>query len=297
MAVIDLQDAIGIVSGLINTAEWLTVQDASCTNGSPTITSPTATFTDSDIGKFFSFVNAQGSKPWTGKIISRISGTQVTADSNAGNTVPSGSGQLTYGGTSADPRHPVWTITNVILQKDLEVCNMIIKTPNHPRRNFFTFTAQAQQAQTGVGIPVVSHVGELLKVEIKHTDTVWRIGKQLPQEYLPKLLTWVNNRSSLFTSASEGYYIIADGMLHFTGQYIRPTFAEVVFDKTACQAPQEYTGLVSVLAAAEIFATEGDDLAASNLMMQLGGETLTTLITKEALPGRWTETQTGTEEQ
>ncbi len=286
MALINTNEAIAFVTGLVNASDWITVNDATIAADSPNITSASAAFTTADVGKYFS-VAVPGSIPWIGQIIGYTSATVVIADSNSPYSFTA-TGSLSYGGKTEDPRHPLWKIAKAVLQTDIEVCNVILKTPNHPRRNFFTFVDQTSQAQTGVGIPVISHAGELLKVQIQHTDAVWRIGKELPIQLLPKLLTWINNRSSLFTSASEGYYIIDNSVLHFTGQAVKTTYADLILGNV-CQAPSEYTGLVTVLSAAKLFTTEGDDLAAASLLQQLGGQTLTTLIAREALPGRWTE--------
>lgn len=277
MSVVNLAEAVGYVGGLLNTAEWDSVDDASITSTSTTATSATAAFTQADVGKYFSIAGGAGSgKPLIGYIATVTNATTVELSVAAGATLTLA--RLQYGGKTDDPRHPLWKITQAVLQKDIEVCHAILKTPNHPRINSFTFSANSQRAQTGTGLPVVSHSGNLLMVEIKHTDASWRVGKMLPPELLPKLLTWLNNRSSLFTAASEGYYIVYNGQLYFTGTYIRETYADLSITPNACQAPQEYSGLVSLLAAADLFTTEGDDVSAAGLLAQLGGATLEQLI-------------------
>lgn len=278
MAVINLTEATGYVSGLINSADWITINDA-VLNATTTVTSVSAEFTQEDRGKYASITNgAVGGKPFIGMIASVTNATTIVLDTA---TTGIGTGfSMSYGGVTEDPRHPLWKITKAVLQKDLEICHAILGTPNHPRRNHFTFTPTTT-AQTGTGVPMVTHSGWHRMVEIQHTDDKWRIAKELGPEWLSKLTTWINNRSNLFTAASEGYFCLFNGQLYFTGTHIRVTAVDLVTDSDACQAPQEYTGIVALLAAADLFATEGDDLNATQLLSTLGGQTAAALIARE----------------
>lgn len=276
MPTVSIDEVAGYVGGLLNSADWTTLTNVEITSSSATVTSAGAGWTQDDVGKYFSIAGGAGSnKPLLGYLSAVTSGSVATMSVNAGATLSLATMQ--YGGISEDPRHPLWKITKAILQKDLEVCHAILKSPNHPRRNFFTFNANSERANTDTGLPVISHSGELLMVEIKHTDTNWRVGKRLPESWLPKLLTWLNNRSSLFSAASEGYYIIHNGQFYFTGTYIRETYADLSIS-TTCQAPSEYTSIIAVLAAADCFATEGDDISASQLLATFGGASLAELV-------------------
>lgn len=278
MAAANLYDIIGYVSAIVNAADWVTVTDA-VTNGTTTITSATASFTQADAGKYFSVANAGAAgKPLIGRIATVTNSTTVLSDTAATATLTVAS--LTYGGVSQDPRHPLWKIGKAVLNCDLEVCHQILKTPNHPRRNFFTFTTTTT-AQNNTGVPLVSRSGEPLMLEIQHSDDTWRVGKRLPDNQINKLLTALNNESSVFSTGSEGYYILQDGQIYFTGDNVRVTTADVTLGE-ACQAPAEYSGVIGLLAASQIFLTEGDDLGASQMMAQLGASTLVQLINREA---------------
>ncbi len=275
MGLVTLSEVVGYVGGLLNTAAWDNLVDVTL-NGTTAITSASAGFTQNDVGKYFSIPGGGGTnQPLIGYISAVGSATAATLSVAA--AVSQTLANMQYGGVTDDPRHSLWKITKAILQKDLEVCHAILSQPNHPRRNFFTFSANTPRANTNTGLPVVSHSGELLMVEVKHTDTVWRVGKRLPEAWLPKLLTWLNNRSSLFSTASEGYYVTANGQLYFTGTFIRETYADLSLT-AACQAPSEFTSMVAVLAAADCFATEGDDIAASQLLAGFGGASFAALI-------------------
>lgn len=270
MAIVQLLDAVSFTSALVNSADWKLVNDAVTTSSSSTVTSATASFTQNDVGKKFSIGGAVsgGRDPLVGTISTVTNGTTIVSSVAAGVSLTGAS--LMYGGRSEDPRHPLWAVTEAVLQKDMEICHEILKNPNHPRRNFFTFSANTPRSQTNTGLPVVNHSGELLMVEIKHSDNTWRVGKYVPPVFLPKLLTWLNNRSSLFSTASQGYYTILNNQLYFTGSQIRETFADLALNHQACQAPQEYTGAVCALAAALLFTTEGDDLQAAQILDQFG---------------------------
>ncbi len=277
MAVINLDDAVAYAASILNAADWVTVNDV-VLNSSTTVTSASAAFTDNDAGKWVSIAKgAGGNKPLVGYIDSVTNATTVVLSVAAAVTINDAS--MSYGGRSEDPRHPLWKIAQAVLHKDLEICNAILKTSNHPRSNFFTPTTGIT-AQTGAGVAMVSHSGKLRMVEIDSGGT-YRVAKELPRDMLNKLLTWLSNRSSLFTSASHGYYIISDGQLYFTGDNIRLTYVNLSLTPTACQAPDEYTGSVALLAAADLFATEGDDLQASAAMAQLGASTVAELIGRE----------------
>lgn len=283
MAVINLADAIAYVSSIVNAADWRTVNDA-VSSSNTTLTSPSATFTQNDEGKWFSLARGGASlnKPLIGYIVSVLNATTITLSAAAG--VSDIGMSFTYGGRSEDPRHPLWTITQAILQKDLLVCHEILNIPNHSRRNHFTFTV-ATQAQNSTGVPMTSHSGNLRMVEIQHADNGWRVGKWIPPSMLPKLLTWLNNRSTLFTSASHGYYTISNAQLYFTGANIRLTYVDLVPDSTACQAPAEYMPIICALAAADLFATEGDDLQAAQVLAEIGmgqDKTLNDIIKQDA---------------
>jgi hypothetical protein len=279
MAIVDLQEAAGYVAALINAADWLTVTDA-VLNGTTTVVSASANFTQADRGKYVSIAGAMtGSKPFIGYIATVTNESTVVLNSAVTNSGTQFS--MSYGGVSEDPRHPLWKIAQSVLQKDIEICNAILATSNHPRRNFFTFTTSST-AQTNTGVPFVSRSGLVRMVEIQHTDTVWRVGKQLGPDWLPKLTTWISNRSNLFTAASQGYYCVHNGQLYFTGTNIRVTYVDLAITPTACQAPQEYTNAVALLAAADLFATEGDDLNATKLLAQLGAESAAAMIMKES---------------
>jgi hypothetical protein len=278
MAVVDIRDAIGYVSGLINAADWDTVNDVTL-NGTTTITSATATFTQADKGKYVSIAGAMtGAKPLLAYIASVTNATTAVLSSAAdlSGTLFS----MSYGGVSEDPRHPLWKITKAVLQKDLEICHAILGTANHPRRNHFTFTTTSS-AQTGTGVAMVNRTGQERMVEIQLTGGSWVTGKSLAPDWLPKLITWISNRSSLFTAASEGFYCIDGGQIYFTGTNVRVTYVDLSLTPTACQSPQEYSSAVALLAAADIFATEGDDLNASQLLAQLGAQTAAALIARE----------------
>lgn len=60
---------------------------ASTTNGSPTVTSSTASFTSADVGKQITVHNSTGTLALSGTISAYTSSTQVTASANAGATV------------------------------------------------------------------------------------------------------------------------------------------------------------------------------------------------------------------
>lgn len=286
MAVVNLADAISYVSAIVNAADWKTVNDV-VTNGTTTVTSATASFASSDRGKWVSIAAAGASnKPHLAYIASVTNSTTIVLSAAPPTTISAGASMM-YGGRSEDPRHSLWTITQAVLQKDLLVCHEILKHPNHSRRNHFTFTT-ASIAQTNTGAPMTSHSGLLRMVEIQHTDTTWRVGKWVPPAMLPKLLTWLNNRGSLFTSASQGYYTIADGQIYFVGSNVRLTYVDLTLDATACQAPQEYMPIVCALAAADLFATEGDDLQAAQVLAEMGlgqNKTLTDIIKQDAGEG------------
>lgn len=276
MAVINTNDVVGYVGGLLNIAEWKLLDDIVTTASSQTVTSATGAFTQVDKGKYFSIANAgTNNGPLVGYISSVTNSTTIVLSVFA--IVSLTSARMQYGGKSDDPRHPLWKITRAVLQKDFEVCHAILKTPNHPRRNFFAATTNNERAQTGLPLPVISHEGELLAVQIKHTDNVWRVGKQLPETLLPQLISWIQNRSSLFTAASQGYYIIHNGQLYFTGTFIKEMYVDLILG-LECQAPSEYSSIIALLAAAECFLTEGDDTSASAALAQLGGVSLVELI-------------------
>jgi hypothetical protein len=279
VAVVSLSEAVGYAAALINAADWLTATDA-VLNGTTTVMSASANFTQADRGKYVSIAGAMtGGKPFIGYIDTVTSESTIVLSSAVNNSGTNFS--MSYGGVSEDPRHPLWKITQAVLQKDIEICNAILATANHPRRNFFTFTTSST-AQTNTGVPFVSRSGLVRMVEVQHTDTVWRVGKQLTPEWLPRLTTWISNRSSLFTAASQGYYCIHNGQLYFTGTNIRVTYVDLAITPTACQAPQEYTNAIAILAVADLFATEGDDLNATQMLAKLGAESAAALITEES---------------
>jgi hypothetical protein len=104
----------------------------------------------------------------------------------------------------------------------------------------------------------------------------------MPSEQLNKLTSWLNNQGGLFSTGSEGYYIIEDGQIYFTGNAARVTSVDLSITPDACQAPSEYTGSVVSFAAGDVFQTEGDDLPAAQASSQMGAMTLAALIQGEA---------------
>lgn len=277
MSTVDLYTVIGYVGGLVNSADWVTVNDC-VTNGTTTITSASAAFTANDAGKYFSIANAGASgKPLVGRIATVTNATTIVSDTAATASLTLAS--LTYGGVSQDPRHPIWKITKAVLQADLEVCHAILKTPNHPRRNFFTFSTTTT-AQTNTGVPLVSRSGDILMLEIQRSDSSWKVGKRVPENQINKIIAATDNESSLFSTGSEGYYTILDDQIYFVGDSVRVTAADLSLS-TACQAPSEYQGVIGLLAAAQVFATEADDLNATQVLSQLGATSASQLIGRE----------------
>lgn len=278
MAVANLSNVVGYVTGLVNAADWLTVDDVSTTASSTTVTSASAAFTQADRGKYVSIANGLGTgKPLITRISSVTNATTIVLEDAA--TLTMTLATMMYGGVDEDPRHPLWKVTRAVLQKDLEICHAILDTPNHPRRNHFTFTTSTI-VQTNTGVPMTNRSGLERMVEIDSGGT-FRVGKRLDASWLPKMLTWINNKSSLLSAASDGWYCIVNGQIYFTGDNIRITYVNLTLDATACQAPQEYEGTIALLAAADLFATEGDDLNAAQLLSTLGMQTATALIAKE----------------
>jgi len=278
LAIIDLNECVNYVAGIVNAADWKTVNDVAL-NSTSTITSASAAFTQNDVGKAVSIAGGRaGNLPLLAYIASVTNATTAVLSVAAGVTRTLAS--MMYGGRSEDPRHSLQRITKAVLQKDIEISHAILLSGDHPRRNHFSFTT-AVIAQTNTGVPVTSHAGQLRMVEIQHTDTTYRVARELPVSALPKLLSWLENRASVFGTGSEGYYVQTDGQIYFVGSNLRLTYFDLVINDTACQAPSEYIEVVALLAAADLFSTEGDDLQASQLLSSLGATTATTFIANE----------------
>ena len=155
-----------------------------------------------------------------------------------------------YALTSDDPRHPDAEITKAVLNADAEVCRAICETYGHEdRRQFITQTAVANGAE----IPV--HVGPI--------DSVLVDAKPATTAPLEKIRRW-NDYAALFGGSAmlEPTYAFDGNRIHITGT--TATLGLAQFTQTsACQAPEIYFAIVIALALAELFAKEGDDLAAA----------------------------------
>lgn len=261
MALASLTKLTEYVSSLLNAASWNIVLDG-VTNGTTTLTSATALFATADKGKTISVSGAGvGGLTLLTTIASVTNATTIVMADAATSTAVAH--VVSFGGRSYDPRHTEPVIQEAILQKDLEVCVEILNEPNHPQRANFTPFAPATVTN---GTQVPAHTGVLSLVVIDITGPLTVFGIEVP---FHKLMMWMRNAGVQFSTTREGYYAIDRNQLYYTGTSARVT-GVLLTKTTACQAPVEYSNIIAVNAAADLFATEGDDLQASELFNKVG---------------------------
>lgn len=252
------------VASLLNSSKWDVVVDG-VTNGTTTLTSATAQFASSDKGKTISVAGAgvAGATLLT-TIASVTNATTIVMTDAATSTATAHT--VSFGGRSYDPRHTEPVIQEAILQKDLEICTEILNDPNHPQRASFTPFA-ASVVTNGAQLP--PHTGTLNLVEIQFTTgSTWRVGVEAS---FHKVIRWARNFGAQLVTSNlyEGFFAVNNDQLFYTGVSARVT--GVLLVKTAaCQAPVEYTTKIALLAAGDLFATEGDDLQAAQMLSQAG---------------------------
>lgn len=251
-------------ASLLNSSKWIVVEDG-VTNGTTTLTSATAAFASSDKGKTISITGAgvAGVTLLT-TIVSVTNATTIIMADTATSTATAHT--VSFGGRSYDPRHTEPVIQEAVLQKDLVVCTEILNDPNHPQRGNFTPFAPAIVAN---GAQLPPHTGALNLVEIQFTTgSTWRVGMDAP---FHKILRWSRNFGSQLVTSNlyEGVFAVNNDQLFYTGVSARVT-GVLLAKTTACQAPVEYASKIALLAAADLFATEGDDLQATQLLSQAG---------------------------
>lgn len=260
---LDLRKTVEFVASIANAASWKVVTDGVSTNGSGIVTSATAQFVQSDIGKT---ITVGGAGPGTTTLLSRIQ-TYTNATTVTMADVASTSATalvISFGGRSEDARHPEPEIIEAVLEADAEECREILADPTNPRHSAFTETVTV--LAQGDSLP--SRTGAISKIEIQHADSVWRVGQIAP---LHKILRW-NQDATTFpatTSITDGYFDLSTGNAKYTGTSLR--VSAVNFVKTNVpQAPDESQSSVVVRALRILFLKEGDDVNAAGLLDKIG---------------------------
>lgn len=260
---IALAKTVEFVASIANSAKWSVALDAITTAASTTVTSATAQFTTSMVGMTATITGAgTGGATLLTSFSAYISATQMTLANAAVRTTASAT--LSFGGRSEDPRHAEPEIIEAVLEADAEECREILADPQNPRRADFgeTLTVLAK------GDQLPSRTGAIGKIEIQHGDGTWRTARIAP---LYKILQW-NNDSTTFsttTNVTDGFCDISTGNLEYTGTSARVTYVSFVKGTTP-QAPDESQSNVVARALRLLFLKEGDDVAAANLLNQIG---------------------------
>src|SRR5262249_9279311 len=187
LATVNLRKSVDYVAGLLNATDWKVVQDGIMSGSSAILQCLTsAPFAASDVGKTVTITGAAGSGDTLLSTIASFSSTTTVNTANVATVGVSGA-TVSYGGRSVDPRHPESVIIEAILEKDLQVCQTILATPNHSRRANFTETIST--LANGSLIP--SSVGAVSSVEVQHSaDSQWHFGREVRYD---DLVRWLNN--------------------------------------------------------------------------------------------------------
>lgn len=257
-----LNKTVEFVASICNSAAWRIVTDG-VTNGTTTLTSATAAFVSSDKGKTITVTGAGvGGATLLTTIASVTNATTIVMADAAVSTATAH--VVSYGGRSEDPRHAEPEIIEAVLEADAEECREILADPQNPRRAAFTevVTVLAKGAQ------LPSRTGSIGKVEVQHTDAVWRTAQSAP---LFKIIRW-NQDATTFpasTSVTDGYFDTSTGNLEYTGVSARVSTVNFVKGLVP-QAPDESQSNVVSRALRILFLKEGDDVAAAGLLDKIG---------------------------
>lgn len=259
---ISLAKTVEQVTNVLNAASWKIVTDG-ITNGTTTLTSATAQFVSADKGKTIAISGAgvAGATLLT-TIASVTNATTVVMADAATSTATAHT--VSFGGRSEDPRHAEPEIIEAVLEADAEECREILANPQNPRRAAFseTVTVLAKGAQ------IPSRTGSIGKVEVQHTDTVWRTAIPAP---LFKIQRW-NQDATTFpasTSVVDGYFDASTGNLEYTGVSARVSTVNFI-KGTAPQSPDESQSNVVMRALRILTTKEGDDPTVAALMDKMG---------------------------
>jgi len=259
---IALAKTVEFVASIANAAEWKVVTDG-VTNGTTTLTSATAQFVTADQGKTITVTGAGVAGVTLLTTIASVTNATTIIMSVAATSTATAH-VVSFGGRSTDARHPEPEIIEAVLEADAEECRELLADPTNPRHDAFTETVTV--LTSGSSLP--SRTGAISRVEIQHTDAVWRMGQLAP---LFKILRW-NQDSTTFppsTSVTDGFYDISTGNIHYTG--VSGRVSAVNFVKTNVpQAPDESQSNVVVRALRILFLKEGDDVNAAGLLDKIG---------------------------
>lgn len=259
---IALAKTVEFIGSIANAATWKIVGDAVATATSTTLTSATAQFVSSDTGKTATITGAGVAGATLLVTITYVNATTVTMSVAASSTVASA--VLSFGGRSEDPRHAEPEIIEAVLEADAEECREILSDPMNPRRAAFTETLTV----LAKGEQLPSRTGAIGKVEVQHTDTVWRTAQMAP---LFKILRW-NQDTTTFpasTSVTDGFFDTSTGNLEYSGVSARVSTVNFVKGTTP-QAPDESQSAVVSRALRILFLKEGDDVTAAGLLDKIG---------------------------
>jgi hypothetical protein len=134
-------------------------------------------------------------------------------------------------------------ILEAVLDADMEVREWIADSPQNGHRDTY-LVSSADIVASGSKIP--AHAGKLGTIRIKLQSGAYVIGEEAPS--ISAFRQWKANPTIWQPADMEGRYIISDEhILEFFGlaaqvQYVPP----MTIDRAtpACQAPEEYTGVV-----------------------------------------------------
>lgn len=263
---IALAKTVEFVSSISNAASWKIVLDG-VSNGTTTLTSATAQFVSSDKGKTITITGAgvAGATLLT-TIASVTNGTTIVMADAATSTATAH--VISFGGRSEDPRHAEPEIIEAVLEADAEECREILSDPMNPRRAAFTETLTV----LAKGDQLPSRTGAIGKVEIQHTDAIWRTAQVAP---LFKILRW-NQDTVTFpasTSVTDGFFDTSTGNLEYSGVSARVSTVNFV-KGVAPQAPDESQSAVVSRALRILFLKEGDDTTAAGLLDKIGMQSM-----------------------
>lgn len=259
---IALAKTVEFTASVLNAAAWRIVTDG-VTNGTTTLTSATAQFVSSDKGKTITVTGAGVAGATLLTTIASVTNSTTIVMADAATSTATAH-VVSFGGRSEDPRHAEPEIIEAVLEADAEECREILSDPMNPRRESFTETLTV--LVKGAQLP--SRTGAIGKVEIQHTDTVWRTAQIAP---LFKILRW-NQDTTTFpasTSVTDGFFDTSTGNLEYSGVSARVSTVNFVKGTTP-QAPDESQSAVVSRALRILFMKEGDDVQAAALLDKVG---------------------------
>lgn len=258
-----------LVLSLLNGAGWTTVLDANISSATAALTTTASVFASTDVGKTVYILGAGSAGATLSTLITAYtSPTQVTLGANAGTNVFSA--VASFGGDMDDDRRNVLELDETISTIDLEVTRTILETPSHPRWTNYTRSGPVTVATSG--LPLVDHMGPLLKVTRTRTDNA-----TVPAELVPyKVLAgWSRNNGTQYPSTlKEDFYAIEEDHIYFSGGgTVEYSYFNITKSGTL-QSPDDFTVTIVRGALGVLLAKEGDSVEAAGYYQRMYREDL-----------------------